>query len=79
MPIRVRAVWDAEAGVWVAESADVPGLVTEAPGLDSLKAKLDTLIPELLAANGMLSPAEPSVPVELLAEFREQLAPASAE
>ncbi|MGH9467557.1 MAG: DUF1902 domain-containing protein [Terriglobales bacterium] len=76
MAIRVRAVWDAEAGVWVAESTDVPGLVTEAPGLDSLKAKLDVLIPELLAANGITG--QPSVPVELLAEFREQLSPARA-
>lgn len=75
--IQVRACWDAEAGVWVAESADVPGLVTEAPGLDSLKAKLDVLIPELLAANGRL-PAETSVPVTLLAEYREQFTPHGA-
>ncbi len=60
----------------MAESADVPGLVTEAPGLDALKAELDALIPELLAANGVTG--QPSVPVELLAEYREQLLPASA-
>lgn len=59
-PLQVRAFWDAETGVWVAESADVPGLVTEAPGLDSLKAKLGVLIPELLAAIGRL-PVETSV------------------
>ena len=76
-PIQVRAFWDAEAGVWVAESADVPGLATEAPGLDSLKAKLDVLIPELLAANGRL-PIETSVPVALLAEYREQFSPLGA-
>lgn len=28
--ITVRATWDDEAGVWVAESDDVPGLITEA-------------------------------------------------
>ncbi|MGH9394255.1 MAG: DUF1902 domain-containing protein, partial [Terriglobales bacterium] len=28
MSIRVRATWDPEARVWVAESDDVPGLVT---------------------------------------------------
>lgn len=72
-PIQVRAFWDAEASVWVAESADVPGLATEAPGLDSLKAKLDAMIPELLAANGRL-PAETSLRVELLAEYHEQFA-----
>jgi hypothetical protein len=26
----IRAQWDSEAGVWVAESEDVPGLVAEA-------------------------------------------------
>lgn len=71
--IQVRAFWDAEAAVWVAKSPDVPGLATEAPGLDLLKAKLDAMIPELLAANGRL-PDEASVPVELLAEYREVLA-----
>ncbi|MGH9482583.1 MAG: DUF1902 domain-containing protein [Terriglobales bacterium] len=53
----LRAFWDAEAGVWVASSDDVPGVVTEAPGLDLLKAKLSALIPELLAANGILKQA----------------------
>ena len=78
MAIRVRAFWDAEAGVWVAESADVPWLVTEAPGLDLLKSKLDVLIPELMAANGMVEAAQLSVPVELIAEYREELSPISA-
>lgn len=76
MAIRVRAIWDAEAGVWMAESADVPGLVTEAPGLDALKARLDGLIPELLSANRI--EREPDVPVELVAEYQERLLPASA-
>lgn len=77
-PIQVRGFWDAEAAVWVAASANVPGLVTGAPGLDSLKAKLDVLIPELLAANGLLLGAEPSDPVELRAEFQEQITPVGA-
>jgi len=78
MAIRVRAFWDAEAGVWVAESADVPGLVTEATGLDLLKSKLDALIPELMAANGMVESAQLSIPVELIAEYREELSPINA-
>lgn len=76
-PLQVRAFWDAETGVWVAVSADVPGLVAEAPGLDSLKAKLGVLIPELLAAIGRL-PVEASVTVTLLAEYREQFTPLDA-
>src|SRR5579864_2169741 len=37
--ILVRATWDSEASVWVAESDDVPGLATEAGSLDALLAK----------------------------------------
>ncbi len=62
----VRAEWDAEAGVWVAVSDDVPGLVTEAETVEALDAKLKHLVPELLEANGCM-PAAGGVAVELLA------------
>lgn len=61
----VRAEWDDEAAVWVATSDDVPGLATEADTLEALSAKLETLVPELLDANGQTGCAE--VPFELLA------------
>jgi len=61
----VRAEWDPEAGVWVATSDDVPGLVTEADTLESLSAKLEIMVPELLEANGVTPGTE--VPYELLA------------
>jgi predicted RNase H-like HicB family nuclease len=48
----IRAQWDSEAGVWVAESEDVPGLVAEADSPNLLVQKLRTLIPELLELNG---------------------------
>jgi predicted RNase H-like HicB family nuclease len=51
----IRAQWDSEAGVWVAESEDVPGLVAEADSPNVLVQKLRTLIPELLELNGVLS------------------------
>ncbi len=51
----IRAQWDGEAGVWVAESADVPGLVAEADSPNVLIQKLRTLIPELLELNGATS------------------------
>lgn len=51
----IRAQWDGEAGVWVAESDDVPGLVAEAGSPNILAQKLRTLIPELLELNGVLS------------------------
>jgi predicted RNase H-like HicB family nuclease len=50
----IRAQWDSEAGVWVAESEDVPGLVAEADSPNVLVQKLRTLIPELLELNGEL-------------------------
>lgn len=50
--VRVTAFRDVEAGVWVAESEDVPGLITEADTLEMLIPKLQGLIPELLALNG---------------------------
>lgn len=49
----VLAQWDTEAGVWVAESVDVPGLVAEANSPNVLVQKLRTLIPELLELNGV--------------------------
>jgi predicted RNase H-like HicB family nuclease len=49
---KIRAQWDSEAGVWVAESEDVPGLVAEADSPNVLVQKLRTLIPELLELNG---------------------------
>ena len=54
-PLYVHADWDAEAGVWVATSNDVPGLATEADTVEALVAKLETMIPELLTANGAWS------------------------
>lgn len=47
----IRAQWDPEAGVSVAESDDVPGLVAEADSPIALLHKLTTLIPELLELN----------------------------
>lgn len=55
MQIIVRAIWDAEAKVWVAESENVPGLVTEADTIEALTAKLRDIIPELLILNNLIS------------------------
>lgn len=61
---KVHADWDEEAKVWVAESDDVLGLVTEAETLDALVAKLRVMIPELLEANDGVLPDD--VPFDLL-------------
>ncbi|MDP1654521.1 MAG: DUF1902 domain-containing protein [Hylemonella sp.] len=65
-PYFVRAEWDADAGVWVASSDDVPGLVTESETLEALDTKLQTLVPELWEASGGL-PADKIIHVEMLA------------
>ena len=52
--IIVHAEWDPEAGVYVATSDDVPGLVAEAATPSALQEKLNVLIPELLELNGVL-------------------------
>lgn len=69
MPIKVLAFWDEEAHVWVAESADVPGLITEAATLEALSAKLEVMIPELFEANGSSLPV--NLPIHL--EARREL------
>ncbi len=64
-PRVVLADWDAEAGVWVATSEDIPGLATESDTLEALSTKLQHLVPELLHANGV--EVDDEVSYELLA------------
>jgi predicted RNase H-like HicB family nuclease len=51
-PLKVHATWDGEAKVWVAESEDVVGLITEAATPEELMRKLSDIIPVLLEENG---------------------------
>jgi len=57
--IVVRAEWDSEANVYVAESDDVPGLITEAATAEQLVAKLRRMVPELLELNGPVEEKNP--------------------
>ena len=66
--ILVRAQRDDLAGVWVATSDDVPGLVTEADTIEELQAKVLVMIPELLELNEIdCELAE--IPVHIVAEL----------
>jgi hypothetical protein len=47
----VKALWDAEAKLWVSHS-DVPGLVIETATLAEFEALMHALAPELLSDNG---------------------------
>lgn len=63
----VRAAWDGEAGVWVAESDDVPGLITEAETPNKLVEKLAVLIPELVELNRV--PIDKGTPLEVVLQL----------
>ena len=64
--IMVRAEWDADASVWTAQSADIPGLVAEADTLEALQAKLPGMISDLIELNGMQSDL-PDIPISIVA------------
>ena len=48
MEYTINLIWDKEAGVWVATSEDVKGLVLESGSLDALIERVKIAIPELL-------------------------------
>ena len=48
----IKARWDAEAGVWIATSDDVPGLVVEAATWPTVIEEARLVLPELLEVEG---------------------------
>ena len=50
--ITIRAQWDTEAGVWLATSEDVPGLVVEADTWPAMINEVQLVLPELLDVSG---------------------------
>jgi predicted RNase H-like HicB family nuclease len=71
--------WDAEAKVYVAHSDDVPGLATGADTFEQLIDKLRTVVPELLAENGLLPAGRDGreVPIRVQAQRLERIKPAA--
>ena len=51
MEYTINLIWDKEAGVWVATSEDVAGLVLESGSLDALIERVKVAVPELLELN----------------------------
>ena len=68
---QVEAHWDSEAGVWVAESDDIPGLVAEAESMNALVEKVRVLVPELFELNGGLEPGQKVVNILVRAHHEE--------
>ena len=73
-PLLVHADWDDEAGVWVATSDDVPGLVTEAASIEALVVKLESMIPDLFEANDLPMSTES---FEVVARRLDRIKPAA--
>lgn len=65
--IIVRAIWDDEALVWVASSADIDGLSIESPTLEGLNRRVLSAVSNLLELNGTNFDTA-QVPVHILAE-----------
>jgi len=51
-PITIDARWDAEAGVWIATSHDVAGLVVEADTWAGMIEEVRLVLPDLLELSG---------------------------
>jgi len=71
--VMIVAVWDDDAGVFVATSDDVPGLVAEAETTEALFEKLSILIPELLELNQPDGPEGADIQMCVQAEFTKVL------
>ncbi|MEA2990467.1 MAG: hypothetical protein QOG83_3178 [Alphaproteobacteria bacterium] len=69
-PIVIHADWDPEAGVWVATSQDMRGLVTEADSIEALRAKLPGMILDLLDENGV---SDRPASIEIVARASDRL------
>lgn len=52
MEYTVNYLWDNEAGIWVATSDDIPGLVLEGGSIDALFERVKYAAPEILSLNG---------------------------
>ena len=72
-PIVVHADWDADAGVWVATTRDLRGLVTEAETMEALRAKLPGMIRDLLEEYEI---TDPPASIEIIARASDTLTPA---
>jgi Domain of unknown function (DUF1902) len=70
--IFVRAEWDEEAGVWVATSQDIDGLVVESESFEGLRDKVIAALQDLLELNGPKGGA-PEIPVHIMAHQLERV------
>ena len=70
MNYKVNMLWDDEAGVWVATSDDIPGLVLESGSFDALLERVRFAAPELLKMNNSKQP----LTLSFVSERQERIA-----
>jgi predicted RNase H-like HicB family nuclease len=70
--IIVKAEWDIEASVWVAESDDVPGLAAQSSTLEALRPKVLAMISDLIEMNKMEIQLS-EIPVHILAHTLDRM------
>lgn len=69
MEYTVKMTWDNEAGVWIAESDDIIGLVMEGGSIDALIERVRFAVPELLELNRQ----KPCETILFMVERRERV------
>jgi predicted RNase H-like HicB family nuclease len=69
----IKAEWDAEAQVWVAESDDVPGLAAEAKSIEALRPKILAMIADLIEENDMKVDGD-DIAIHIIARSTERMA-----
>ncbi|MBQ4629635.1 MAG: DUF1902 domain-containing protein [Clostridia bacterium] len=67
----INLTWDGEAGVWIAESDDIPGLVLESGSYDALVERVRFAIPELIELN---KPVAVAPTITFLSKRQERIA-----
>lgn len=70
MNYKIDMLWDSEAGVWVATSDDIPGLVLESGSFDALLERVRFAAPELLKLNNGKQP----LTLSFVSERQERIA-----
>jgi hypothetical protein len=71
--ITIKARWDSEAGVWIAGSDDVHGLVVEADTWPGMIKEVQLVLPDLLE---LLGHSPEMLSLTFIAEEHLDLAPA---
>lgn len=67
----INVIWDNEAGVWIATSEDIPGLVLESGSFDALLERVRYAAPEMISLN---APKDKPVFLSFVSDRHERIA-----